>query len=93
MVLKVKELSQVYNMKTFTDDGVYFGDIEECIISSNRVHGWKIKATKTSYLNKVLVGAKGVIIPHQYVKAVGDVFVINKDAVPSYEEKSEATES
>ena len=28
-------------------------------------------------------GAKGVIIPHQFVKAVGDVFLINKSALPS----------
>ncbi len=88
MALKVKELSQVYNMKVFTDDGVYFGEIEECLIASNKVHGWRIKATKSSYLNKVLVGAKGVIVPHQYIKAVGDVFIVNREAVPSYEEKA-----
>jgi len=27
-------------------------------------------------------GAKGVIIPHQFVRAVGDVFLINKSALP-----------
>ena len=84
-MLKTKRISEVYNMKVFTDDGSYFGDIEECLISGNRVHGWRIRATKGSALTKILGGAKGVIIPHQLVKAVGDVVVINKSAIPSYD--------
>lgn len=86
-MLKTKNLNETYGMRVFTDDGVYFGDIEESIITSNKIHGWRIKATKGSYLSKVLGGAKGVIVPHQYIKAIGQVFIINKDAVPSYEEK------
>ena len=51
---KTKRVSQVYDMKVFTDDGNYFGDVEESIISSNKVFGWKIKATKGSYLTNIL---------------------------------------
>jgi len=76
-------------MKVYTDDGSYFGDIEESIVTANRVFGWRIKATKTSYLTKVLGGAKGVIVPHQLVKAIGDIMVISKAAIPSYEEEEE----
>ncbi|MBI4983171.1 hypothetical protein HZC32_00815 [Candidatus Woesearchaeota archaeon] len=36
-----------------------------------------------SFLSKVLGSAKGVIVPHQLVKAIGDVLVISKSAVPS----------
>lgn len=88
-MLKTKRISEVYEMKAFTDDGSYFGDIEECMISGNKVNGWRIKATKNSFLSKVLGGAKGVIIPHQLVKAVGDVFIINKSAIPSYDEEEQ----
>ena len=28
-------------------------------------------------------GARGVIIPHQFVKAISDVLIINKSALPS----------
>lgn len=83
MVLKTKKVTQAYDMKVFTDDGLYFGDIEEAIISSNKVFGWRVRSTKNSYLTKVLGGAKGVIVPHQLVRAVGDVFVISKSAIPS----------
>lgn len=92
MVLKVKPISEVYEMQVYTDQGDYFGDVEESILSSNKVFGWRIKATKNSFLTKVLGGAKGVIVPHQLVKAVGDIMIISKAAIPSYEEKEEETE-
>ena len=81
-MLKMKKLSETYDLKVFTDAGDYFGDIEDCIVQSNRVSGWKIKATKNSFLSKVLGSAKGVIVPHQMVKAIGDVFIISKGAAP-----------
>ena len=88
-MLKMRRLTEAYNMKVFTDEGSYFGDIEEAIVASNKVYGWKVKATKTSALSKILGGAKGVIIPHQLVKAVGDVMVISKAAIPNYDEEAE----
>jgi sporulation protein YlmC with PRC-barrel domain len=92
MALKVKQISDVYDMQVYTDTGDYFGDIEESILTTNKVFGWRIKATKNSFLNKVLGGAKGVIVPHQLVKAVGDIMIISKTAIPSYEEKDEESE-
>ncbi|HLC90754.1 MAG TPA: PRC-barrel domain-containing protein [Candidatus Nanoarchaeia archaeon] len=82
-MLKMKRVSQAYDLKVFTDAGDYFGDIEDGIISGNKVFGWKIKATKNSFLSRVLGSAKGVIVPHQLVKAVGDVLIISKSAVPT----------
>jgi len=32
----------------------------------------------------VLGSAKGVIVPHQLVKAAGDIFIISRNAVPNY---------
>ena len=86
-MLKIKKVNEMYGMRVFTDNGDYFGDIEEAVLSSNKVYGWRIKATKSSSLSKVLGGAKGVIVPHQFVKAIGDVVVISKAAIPSYEEE------
>ncbi|MBW2996053.1 PRC-barrel domain-containing protein [Candidatus Woesearchaeota archaeon] len=80
----MKKISETYEMKVFTDTGDYFGDIEESIMTATKVFGWKVKATKGSFLNKVLGSAKGVIVPHQLVKAVGDILIISKTAVPSY---------
>ena len=83
-MLRMKKISEIYDMKVFTDSGEYFGDVEEAILTQNKVFGWRVKATRNSYLNKILGSAKGVIVPHQLVKSVGDVMIISKAAVPSY---------
>jgi sporulation protein YlmC with PRC-barrel domain len=85
----MKKISESYDMKVFTDTGDYFGDVEDSIITSNKVFGWKIKATKASFLSKVLGSAKGVIVPHQLVRAVGDILIISKSAIPTHAEGSE----
>ena len=82
-MLKMKKVSDTYDLRVFTDSGDYFGDIEDSIVSGNRVSAWKIKATKNSFLSRVLGSAKGVIVPHQLVKAVGDIIIISKSAVPT----------
>ena len=82
-MLKMKKISESYDMKVFTDSGDYFGDIEESILTHNKIFGWRVKATKNSFLNKVLGSAKGVIVPHQLVRSIGDIMIISKAAVPS----------
>jgi sporulation protein YlmC with PRC-barrel domain len=83
-MLKMKKISETFEMKVFTDTGDYFGDVEEAILTQNKVFGWRVRATKNSFLNKVLGSAKGVIVPHQLVKSIGDIMIISKSAVPSY---------
>ena len=86
-MLKMKKISDTFDMKVFTDSGDYFGDIEEAILTQSKVYGWRVKSTKNSFLNKVLGSAKGVVVPHQLVKAIGDIMIISKAAVPSYSEE------
>ena len=71
-------------MKVFTDTGDYFGDVEESVLTQNKIFGGRVRSTKNSFLNKVLGSAKGVIVPHQLVKSIGDVMIISKAAIPSY---------
>ena len=91
-MLKMKKITETFDMKVFTDEGDYFGDIEESILTSNKVFGWRVRATKNSFLTKVLGSAKGVIVPHQLVKSVGDIMIISKAAVPSYGPEDEEKE-
>lgn len=88
-MLKMKRMTETYDMRVFTEEGDYFGDIEEVILGSNKVNGWRVKASKGSFLQKVLGNAKGVIVPHQFVKAIGDIMIINKQAVPAYNPSDE----
>jgi sporulation protein YlmC with PRC-barrel domain len=91
-MLKTKQINETYDMEVYTDSGDYFGDIEESILTANKIFGWRVKATKRSYLSKILGGAKGVIIPHQLVKAMGDIVIISKAAVPMHDEDQQIEE-
>ncbi|MBD3164795.1 hypothetical protein GF323_06365 [Candidatus Woesearchaeota archaeon] len=83
-MLKMKNLNSTFDMRVFTDNGDYFGDVEESILLQTKIFGWRVRATKNSFLSKVLGSAKGVIVPHQLVKSIGDVMIISKAAVPNY---------
>ena len=48
-MLKMKKISEVYEMRVFTDNGEYFGDIEEAIIQNTKIFGWRVRATKNSF--------------------------------------------
>jgi sporulation protein YlmC with PRC-barrel domain len=89
-MLKLKKISEAYDMQVFTDSGEYFGDVEEAIVTMNKIFGWRVRATKTSFLAKVLGSAKGVIVPHQLVKSIGDVMIISRAAVPAYDKEEAA---
>ncbi len=83
-MLKIRNVSEVFDMKVFTDEGDYFGDVEEVMLTQSKVYGWRVRASKNSFLSKVLGSAKGVIVPHQLVKAIGDIMIISKSAISGY---------
>jgi len=83
-MLKTKRITNTFEQRVYTDQGEYFGDVEECILTINKIFGWRVKATRGSSLSSLLGGAKGVIVPHQLVKAIGDILIISKAAIPSY---------
>jgi len=78
--MRIKKVSEVIGTRVYTDSGDFFGEIEEVNLSDNKIDGWRIKVGGS--VGSMIGGAKGVIIPHQFVKAVGDVFLINKSALP-----------
>ena len=79
-MLRIKKISEVLGKHVYTSEGDYFGQIEEVNLVDNRIDGWKIKISFG--IMSAIGGARGVIIPHQFVKAVGDVFIINKASLP-----------
>ena len=85
-MLKIRRLRGTIGAKVFTDAGDYFGEIEEVNLMNNKVDGRRVRVARDSNLSPFLGGAKGLIIPHQLIKAMGDVVVVSKAAVPSKEE-------
>ncbi len=86
-MLNTKKVSETTNLRVYTDTGDYFGLIEDAILQKNKVESWKIRADRGSFLSKALAGAKGVIVPHQLVKSIGDIMIVSKVAAPSYSEE------
>ena len=84
-MLKIKKVSEVIGKKVFTDEGNFFGEIEEVNLVNNKIESWRIRLK--SSLNSIFSGARGVIIPHGYVRSIGDVFVISQSAMPSQSEE------
>ena len=81
--MRVRKVTDVIGLKAYTDSGEFFGEVEEANLQDNKVDGWRIKVGGS--VISLIGGARGVIIPHQFVKAISDVFIINKTALPSQE--------
>lgn len=88
--MRIKKITEVIGTKVYTDSGDYFGEIEEANLQENKIEGWRIKVGGS--VLSLIGGARGVIIPHQFVRAISDVFIINKAALPSSDSSDEIPE-
>jgi sporulation protein YlmC with PRC-barrel domain len=88
-MLKLKKVTEVIGKRVYTDTGDFFGEVEESNLVENKVDGWRIRIS--SSMGNFLGGARGVIIPHQFVKAVGDILIVSRASLP-LEEGEEAIE-
>ena len=79
--MRIKKITEVIGTKVYTDSGDHFGEVEEANLFENKIDGWRIKVSGS--IISLIGGAKGVIIPHQFVRAISDIFIINKSALPS----------
>ena len=85
MVLNIRKISETTRSKVYTEDGYFLGEVEDAIISDNKIYGWKIKVLDPDLSKK---GIRGIIAPHQLVKAMGQIWIISK-AVYSVRSTSE----
>jgi sporulation protein YlmC with PRC-barrel domain len=88
-MLRIKRMSEVVGRRVYTDSGDLFGMIEEVNLIDNKIDGWRIVVARESGMIEVLGGARGIIVPHQFIKAIGDIIIINKNAVPIQQEQEE----
>jgi sporulation protein YlmC with PRC-barrel domain len=88
-MLRIKRMSEVVGRRVYTDSGDLFGMIEEVNLMDNKVDGWRIVVARESGMIQVLGGARGIIVPHQFIKAIGDIIIINRNAVPVQTEEED----
>ncbi len=92
MPVNVKRLSDVFSKDVFTDRGRYCGQVRNVKIDLNkfRIGSIVLKARKGSYLAQMLGGKKGVVIPYQFIKSVGDIVLIkhiSSEAIKGHQKK------
>jgi len=85
-MLKIKKITDIIGKKVYTDTGELFGEVEESNLIENKVESWRIKIS--SSMGNFLGGARGVIIPHQFVRAIGDVVIVSRASLPLGEEET-----
>ncbi|MBI3623991.1 PRC-barrel domain-containing protein [Candidatus Pacearchaeota archaeon] len=85
--MRVRKISEVVGLRVYTDSGEFFGEVEEANLQDNKICGWRIRVG--GGVTSLIGGARGVIIPHQFVKAISDVFIISKSALPGPELETE----
>jgi len=88
--MKIKKISESIGAEVLTDSGNKFGVIEEVNLTDNRIDGWRIRVH--GGVTSLLGGARGVIIPHNFVRAVGDVFLISGNAIPGRDDSIMTTQ-
>ena len=81
-MLRIKRMSEVIGIKVYTDSGDLFGVVEEVNLVDNKIDGWRIVVARESGMINILGGARGIIVPHQFIKAIGNIIIINRNAIP-----------
>lgn len=85
-MLRIHKALEIVGKHAYTSEGDYFGQIEEVNLVDNKIDGWKVRVS--GGFAGLLGGARGVVIPHQFVKAIGDVVIVNKASLPVRDEGS-----
>ena len=85
--MRIRKITEVIGSKVYTDSGDFFGEVEEANLQENRLDGWRIRVGGS--VLSLIGGARGVIIPHRFVKAINDVVIISKSALPTQEAELE----
>jgi len=88
MALNIRKISETTRSKVYTEDGYFLGEVEDAIISDNKIYGWKIRVLDPDLSKR---GIRGIIAPHQLIKAMGQIWIISK-AVYSVKSTSEKEE-
>jgi sporulation protein YlmC with PRC-barrel domain len=88
--MRIRKISEVVGFKVFTDGGDFFGQVEEANLFENKIESWRIRVGGN--VGAIMGGARGVIVPHQFVRAINDVFIISKGALPTSEMNFEDAE-
>ena len=77
-----QEITSLVGREVYSNDGVFVGEVEDLRLdmTDERVTGLALGEINRDLFDDRLEGANGVLLPYRWVRAVGDVVLVN-DAV------------
>ncbi|NIB99384.1 PRC-barrel domain-containing protein [Halobacterium sp. R2-5] len=87
------EITSLVGREVYSNNGVFVGEVEDVRLNLDAevVNGLALSELNSQLFSSTETGKKGVIIPYRWVRAVGDVVLIN-DVVERYENPDEDAE-
>lgn len=78
MPVIVKDVNEMFNKDVFTNKGFYVGKIRdvEFDLTKYKIRSVVIEVVRGTFLDKLIGGKKGIIIPYPAVQSVGDIVII-----------------
>ncbi|CAM2926973.1 PRC-barrel domain-containing protein [Halobacterium salinarum] len=80
------EITSLVGREVYSNNGVFVGEVEDIQLNLNAeaVTGLALTELNADLFAAQMTGQKGVIVPYRWVRAVGDIILIN-DVVERYE--------
>lgn len=87
------EITSLVGREVYSNNGVFVGEVEDVRLNLDTevVNGLALSELNPTLFADTETGKKGVIIPYRWVRAVGDVVLIN-DVIERYESPNEDAE-
>ena len=74
-----QEITTLVGREVYSNNGVFVGEVEDVRldVNGNAVTGLALGELNRELFSEVVDGRNGVMIPYRWVRAVGDVVLIN----------------
>lgn len=85
-----QEITTLVGREVYSNNGVFVGEVEDIRLDldTQTVTGLALHQLNDELFGERVAGARGVIVPYRWVRAVGDVILVN-DIVERLSESSE----
>ena len=86
-----QEITSLVGREVYSNNGVFVGEVEDIRLDLSReaVTGLALGDVNHELFNTRTSGSKGVIVPYRWVRAVGDIILINDIVERLHEPESE----
>jgi sporulation protein YlmC with PRC-barrel domain len=80
-----QEITSLVGREVYSNNGVYVGEVEDVRLDIERtaVTGLALSTLNSDIFGTAMQGSRGIIVPYRWVRAVGDIVLVN-DIIERY---------